>query len=193
MSLKTRLWVLGTVVVCAGMLFIGIFGGLMPQVVTAQSTTAIAGDIEDQNELLREQIAELESAEGGSSILNEQYADLVGAIPVSADTAAFLGELRQLQTVSGATVSDFTLSDPQSGDVETATESAGAQSSVSANIVKIPVNLVAVGTQQQVADFVHSLQTGPRFVLVHSVEISGTPEESIAVVEGDVFSIATRE
>lgn len=191
MNAKTRLWVFAAGAACVAVLLLGVFGGLMPHLVTASGTDSIAQSAETQNEVLREQIAELEAAGDGASQLQDQYAELVSAIPITADTAGFLNELQQLQTSTGATVANVTIEEYQAdaGATESSADTGDADDETGANVARLLVQLDATGTQQEVTDFVRTLQAGPRFVLVNDVEITGTVEESRAQVTGYLFSL----
>lgn len=171
MSLKTRLWVLGTAIVCGALILIGVVGGLLPQLQAAKSTNDLALNAEDLNMLQQVQLAQLQAAKENSGELSTQLTELRKAIPDTAASSAWVAELHLIERDSGALVSEFAVVAPLSGDAAAAPPAEGAPAATGPQ--QIPVTLKIVGdSRKQVAEFVRAVQAGDRFVLVQSVAIS---------------------
>lgn len=191
MSLKTRLWVLGTAIVCGALILIGVVGGLLPQLQAAKSTNDLALNAEDLNMLQQVQLAQLQAAKENSGELSTQLTELRKAIPDTAASSAWVAELHLIERESGALVSEFLVVPPLNGDAAGAQPADGE--AVAGGPQQIPVTLTVVGTsRKQVAEFVRDVQVGDRFVLAESVEISVDPAKDLvpwkAQLVGKVFA-----
>lgn len=193
MSTKTRLWVLGTAIICGALILLGIVGGLMPQLASASATNGLAEGAEQLNEVQRAQLSQLEAATENSDELESQLDELRLAIPDTAASADWIEALHGAEESSGTIVTDFAvispLSDPDAAKAappaaaETAPEGeAGDEAPVTAapetapqeaaGVSPIPITLTVEGnTRADVADFVRDMQAGDRLFIVTSVNI----------------------
>lgn len=183
MSTKTRAWVLGTIVVCAAVVLFGVFGGLLPQLSTALSTFSLASEQEARDDVLRAQLQALEESKADASRLEEQLAELQRAIPGSIDGAGFLRELEQLEAQTGAVVVVIGVTPPESVDA-----GAGAPGG-SGDAVAIPITIEAVGSADQVAEFVRGLQLGERLIAVDRVAMAASGDGVRGTITGAIFAL----
>ncbi|XPP25545.1 MAG: hypothetical protein ACNYNX_07770 [Leucobacter sp.] len=106
MSLKTRLWVLVTGLLCALLILYGVLAGLLPQLSSAALTREEAQGIDFVIQAQKTQLARLEEADRNTDALESDLAELELAIPASPEWSAFLRELQSLETRTGAAVSE---------------------------------------------------------------------------------------
>lgn len=205
MNARTRLWTLGVAVICAGVVLLGVVGGLMPQLTQAGSSYRILQDTRDRNEGMRSQIQELEAAETNIAELEAQYETMTAAIPAEADTSSLLRELQSLQEATGARVVDLALQGAEAveatGSGANAPTANGENNANGANgappagegagvtIDRIPLVLRLEGSPQQISAFVAALQSGERLVLADEFQLVATPDLSNGTVIGAVFTI----
>lgn len=196
MSTKTRLWVLGTVIVCGALILFGVAGGLMPQLASASSTNALADDAEQLNDIQRAQLTQLENAQKNIGELESQLEDLRKAIPDTAGSADWIAELHDAERASGVRVTAFDVQVPLSdetaaqaapaaeesadgGDAaaedssgESTAPSTDAEQPQASGASPIPITLVATGeSRADVAEFMRAIQAGDRLFAVQSVQI----------------------
>ncbi len=197
MSVKTRLWILGTVLVCGALVLLGVTGGLLPQMTSAATTEGLADSTEQQNESQQAQLTRLQNAKQNGDELASTLAELRIALPATAATSEWVGELGRIEKSTQAVVTAFSLPNPlvskESGEQAASDGTAGAETS--AGPQKIPFVMTASAPSlASVSDFVSALQTGDRLVLVGSVKISVQPgssaadEKWIAEIAGFMFA-----
>lgn len=199
MSAKTRLWILGTAVICGALVLFGLLGGLLPQLSAASSTSSLAQSAESQNEVQRTQVQALQAAEKRMPELSQELEALRAAIPDTADSADFVRELAELEASTGARIAKFEVKPPiedrGAGDGSTAgaapaAEGATADTAESADAaappadasvpavvgpLAIPFELEFIGSVDQVTAFVRGLQNGARLVEVNGTAIVSVP------------------
>lgn len=185
MSLKTRIWVLGTVLICGVLVLLGVLGGLLPQLTAARSTQILIGAAEMRNDAQRTQLAALVAAEPRRAVLTEQLAELREAMPATVASAAFARELHDIEGATGARVVRFSLLPPVAATTEVAAEApsdgtasdteaeAPEASAAAGGTITIPVSLEVSGGRDQVVEFARRLQLGSRLLTVDSVEQRG--------------------
>src|SRR5690606_19944830 len=113
--------------------------------------------------------------------LKEDLKDVQVALPPGDELSTFLGQLHELEGTSGVTLTRFAASD---GQVFVAAAGAATDPLITAqNFVPITIDLVAVGTRDQVIKFVSDLQYGKRLFLINKITVA-QDESDVIEVEG---------
>lgn len=181
MSAKTRIWVLGTALICGVLVLLGIVGGLMPQFAAA-ATTNLQSDTQAQlNEAQRGQLSRLQQAEETLDELSAELEELRKALPATAASADWVGELHGFEESSGARVTHFLVNAPISDEtasaeqppvVEEADQQAAEEPASASGLIPIPVSIeIAAPERSNAASFMQSIQTGERLFVVKSIDI----------------------
>ncbi|MBC9925918.1 MULTISPECIES: GspMb/PilO family protein [unclassified Leucobacter] len=215
MSAKTRLWVLGAGVVSAALILFGIIGGLLPQLAIASSTDDLAESAQIRNDAQVVQIQMLQQAEKNRAELEAVATELSGSLPATVASAELLRELETLALQSGVQLTSVTASSPVPPEVDpeaaaaeaaaaaaadTAGDGAGAEAAnaaepapaPAAGLTAIPLNVVAAGAPEALANFARALQTGQRLILVKQLDIvEGSEGASTATLDGLIFIAAS--
>lgn len=207
MSGKTRLWILGTAVICGALVIFGLFAGLLPQLSSAASTAGLALSAESQNDVQRTQLAALQAAEKRMPELTRELEELHAAIPDTAESADFVRQLAMLEETTGARVKAFEVKPPVedrgaadlnaapaapapeadasaegtsdgSGDAPAAGDVSATAGSTAVGPLAIPIELEIIGSAEQVTAFVRGLQNGERLIEVNGTSIANTPVEA---------------
>lgn len=109
----SRIWILGTVVLCLGILLLGWFAAVQPQLISALAAEVSRAEVESANAAHEEHLAELEEQFGSLASLEEQLEKLQRSVPPVAAMPAFVDELHALAAASGVSVREVTVADPQ--------------------------------------------------------------------------------
>lgn len=180
MSAKTRLWILGTVVLCAALVLFGVVAGLLPQLSAAASTDSLAENTSDLNTVQEARLAQLQNAKTRADELKAELAELRKAIPDAAVSSAWVEELHRIESASGVRVTDFTVASLAEGQgaqqsappADGATDASAAPAE--AGPQQIPITIAVEGKDRKsVADFVRRLQEGDRLVKVVALDVKG--------------------
>ena len=212
MSSRTRIWVLLTVVVCIGVLLIGVVGGLLPQLTAAGGTASLASDTEQRNENMRAHLEQLKDQESRIDDLSDEIEELRRAIPDTAGSADWAREIVELEQASGAVVTLFEVEPPletaagASGE-PVAPPAEGAEESdepavdpapdtdtapaAPAGTIVVPFMLTVTGDEAQTVEFVRMLQTGHRLVTVEIIDLHTSGDGWEAIITG-VFYVSQR-
>jgi len=199
MNVKTRLWILGTVIVCGALVLLGVTGGLLPQLTAATSTEMLAGSTEQQNEAQQAQLTRLQNAKQNGDELAATLSDLRKALPDTAASADWVSELRSIENLSKAAITEFKLPNPLAGAAGSAQASPPANGTAAGNTPAasgpqtIPFTLKVTGSSRaEVADFLRRLQTGDRLVLVSKVKLLKNEAAADGSTTGSGADSATR-
>lgn len=217
MSLKTRLWVLVTGLLCALLVLYGVLAGLLPQLSSAALTRGEAQSTGFVIQTQQTQLARLEEADRNADALASDLAELELAIPASPEWSAFMRELQALEALTGAVVSEALVqpgAEPQAvaanpaegnpadtnpAEASDAAVSPGAEGSGSSatsgtgataspsNLIEIPLTVTVTGTVDQVVGFLRGLQTSDRLLVIANLEIDSTGEVPRGTVNGFVY------
>ena len=178
MNVKTRLWILGTVLICGAFVLLGVTGGLLPQLTAATSTEMLADSTEQQNEAQQAQLTRLQNAKQNGDELAATLADLRKALPDTAASTDWVSELRSIENSSKAVVTEFKLPNPLLGAAGSAQANPPKDGAAAGNTTAasgpqtIPFTLKVTGSSRaEVADFLRRLQTGDRLVLISKVKL----------------------
>lgn len=181
MSAKTRIWVLGTALICGALVVLGIVGGLMPQFAVAAATNLQSDTQVQLNDSQREQLSRFQQAEETLDELSTELEELRKALPSTAASAEWVGEVHRFEESSGSRVTDFLVKAPisdqsaseeQAPAGEEADQQAGEEPASSGGLIPIPVSIEAVAPDRSSASsFMRSLQTGERLFVIKSVDI----------------------
>lgn len=188
MNLKTRLWVIGTVMFSALLVLLGVMGGLVPQLTQAASTFSLVAQQDETNELQRLQLQQLQLAQNNVTDLNEQLEQLTQAIPGTIDSSALLAELDALQAQTGALVSFLKIENPLAASQPADSSDEAEPSGQAAQ--EIPISMKVTGSQEEVAQFIQALQTGDRLITYTRVGFGqSSGGATIANVYATIYSL----
>ena len=197
MSTKTRLWVLGTAVLCAGLILFGLAAGLMPQLATAASTNQSVENQQMLNDLQRARLAQLQTARQNSAELESQLNELQAAIPGAGASVEWLEELRGIEAQTGALVKNYEVlalpsqqTEPDAAQGGDPAEAEAEARAPGAQVISVTLEVV-VDEKAAVAAFVRQVQEGSRLFLISSVEIVEEPSSTPpwrAKVEGTLYA-----
>lgn len=180
MSAKTRIWVLGTALICGALVVLGIVGGLMPQFAVAAATNLQSDTQVQLNDSQREQLGRFQQAEETLDELSTELEELRKALPSTAASAEWVGEVHRFEESSGSRVTDFLVKAPISDQsasaeqtpVDESDQQAGEEPASSGGLIPIPVSIEAVAPDRSSASsFIRSLQAGERLFVIKSVDI----------------------
>lgn len=178
MSMKTTLWMFGTIILCGVLILVGVTMGLLPQFAAAKSTESLAQSTEDTNVIQQAQLAQLQAAKDNSGELSTQLMELRKAIPDLAASSALVEDLRGFEVESGARITEFLVKTPLNGDEAAAAapadpEADPAAAASAAGPQQIPFTIsVEAATRKEVMEFVRELQAGDRLILGETVVLS---------------------
>lgn len=119
-SNKARTWTIGTAVVVVLVLVAGWFLAVSPLYAEAGETRDQTASVEDQNELLRVQNAELRAQFRNLDETRAELAEYQVGIPIEPDLSDFQREIDRIATASGVLVTDIQVSQAQVADTTAA-------------------------------------------------------------------------
>ncbi|PWC06733.1 hypothetical protein [Mycetocola zhujimingii] len=108
---KYKLWVLGLAVVMVGILAMGWFVGVDPQLQAKAAADEQRVSVEAQNDATVQTIAKLKGDFESIDALRAELAGLRSSIPADGDLPAFLTQLDTLAAESGTTVTSLTVAE----------------------------------------------------------------------------------
>lgn len=106
---KTRIWVIAASIVMAGILALGWFTGIDPQLKAKAASDQERASVEAQNEATELAIATLKGDYENIEALRAELARLRTSIPATGNMPAFLTQLDNLSKASNATVTTLTV------------------------------------------------------------------------------------
>lgn len=108
---KTKIWILGSAIVMVGILALGWFVGVDPQLKAKASTDEQRSSIEAQNTATELTIVKLKKDFETIDDLKTQLAGLRGSIPADGELPSFLTQLDTLAAASNSKVTSLTVSE----------------------------------------------------------------------------------
>ena len=172
---RNRVWVIGAVCAMVGIVVMGWFVGISPELAAVASTNQNRIIIMNQNRVSEMLLARLKQDYLGIDALKTRIASLQVAVPTSAQLSTFVTELNLLAARHRVTIKAIAISDAQ--PYTTPPVPPVGTNSVKApvltnpkitptNFVVIPIQISITGAFGEVLDFVHEVQVGPRLFLV---------------------------
>lgn len=191
-----------------GILAMGWFVGVDPQLQAKASTDEQRVSVEAQNTATELAIAKLKGDFESIDELRTELASLRGSIPAGGELPAFLTQLDTLASESATSVTSLTVSEaieytapatsvvvepvePVEGDNSVETDAAASvpetpetptvltDARITAeNFVAIPITVTVKGDRDGARSFVDKLQHGPRLFMATQITISPEGEES---------------
>lgn len=172
MTLDNRLWAVITAIVCIATLALGWFVGVEPRLAAAARSLAQQLTVDQQNEVALLDIARMQAARDDIDTLSATLADLRRVVPPGVDGTGFIKALDgiifahgvQLDEIAIATPAPYAVP-PEGDDLAPFTHPLITNQ----NLVVVPVSVRVVGSNDQVLDFLASLQKMERLILVNEV------------------------
>ena len=106
-----RIWVLGSAMVMVALVAGGYFLGISPMLASAAASDSARTGVQQQNAGYEAELASLKTAYEGIATRRIELVAAQVIVPSVVDDPSFVGELHELQAVSGATIAGFTVSD----------------------------------------------------------------------------------
>lgn len=198
---KTRLWVIGTTLFCAGIIAISAFAGPIPQLTDPNNQLQLAKAAEQQNDDLEARLQELSAPQSDAAVGTADPEKLRTAIPATDDNKQLLQMLAALESSTGVKVTGFTSGDATAAMPEEeapAAETSDAEAEdgddpdnpaadlegsvpVAPAVQMVPFTLNFSSPSQQAAiSLIDSLQFGGRLITVDMATFSsnGSAESS---------------
>jgi Tfp pilus assembly protein PilO len=217
-SLGHQLKVLITVVLMIAVVAGGWMLGVQPALAASFAANDARTEVRSQNDAIRAELAALQAAEAELPTLEADLAKLNASIPLTDDSSALLDGIHDLADAAGVVVDGITLEDPQpyAPPVAAAPAAAPVEGEAGttpvttapavdplqptsdpritpANFVLVPVSVSVSGSLDDVLDFVHGVQAGPRLFLVNKLasaaDAEGDGSKVAATVGGFVYAL----
>lgn len=177
--MNNRMWLLIAAVVSVGVLLIGWFVGISPELDKKAAAEEQIANVEQQNAGIQVVINQLTADNAKMDEFEAELKELQVALPPGGELSTFLGQLHQLEITSGVVVKSFSAgSGMPFVAVPNGTDTVVSPLVTSANFIVIDVQLNVTGTRQEVLDFVQALQLGDRLFLINSLSVQGGDEVS---------------
>lgn len=109
---KNRMWILGSAIVMVGVLVLGWFIGIQPQLAAKALNDVQRYSVEAENDATEAALAVLKADFDNIEALRTELATLRGSIPAVAGISAFLTEVQAIQDASDTTVTSISVADP---------------------------------------------------------------------------------
>lgn len=207
---RSRLWIIGSVLVIMALIALGWFVGISPKLTEANQADTERQSIETVNAAHAATLAKLEVLDEQLPDLEETLAELRKALPDDAAISTLLGQLNSIAEQNGVQLTSFTAeapaefaaavpqpvsSDPGGTNPAAETEPTAAVpaaavapvSAGSSEFITIPVNVTITGAALGVAGFIESLQFGDRLVLVTDLQITTDASGGTSSIDGFIY------
>ncbi|MBG6238964.1 Tfp pilus assembly protein PilO [Mycetocola sp. CAN_C7] len=198
---KTKIWILASAIVMVGILALGWFVGVDPQLKAKASTDEQRISVEAQNTATELTIVKLKKDFETIDDLKTQLAGLRGSIPAEGQLPSFLTQLDTLAAASNSKVTSLTVSEaipytapatsvaPVEEPVDSEGEAPDADAAAEPeapdvpdtitdpritpeNFVAIPVEVQVEGDRDAARAFISELQHGPRLFMATNITIA---------------------
>ena len=175
----SRIWIMVSALLSIGILALGWFIGIAPKLNEMSAANDQRETVEAQNQLHELRLATLKADFERIDELREELAAIHVQLPPGDDLSTFVGLLDQLETASGATITQISVADAM--PYIAAPQAIKTSERVTrTNFIVIPVTMAIKGTRAQVLNFVSTLQFGEeqRLYLVQNFTLAqeGTQE-----------------
>ena len=193
---KTRLWIIGSVLVMVVIGALGWIVGIQPQLDAATAASAQTAQVESGNAIKATLLAKMKKDSENLPKLKQQLADLSASVPSTADWPTFSDELSGFATSSGVVIVASTQGDgkpyslPQADGAAAAPAAGGSGSGSTATPTPTPSSTPAPTATPAPAPVVgappvtSALITGENFTVVPvSVTARGGEKELLAFIE----------
>ncbi|WP_157157211.1 type 4a pilus biogenesis protein PilO [Diaminobutyricimonas sp. LJ205] len=215
---RSRLWIVGSVMVMVALVALGWFVGIAPKLAEASAADQERTSVANANLVHEALVGELKRLNDDLPVLQAELAEVRKAMPDDPAIATLLGQLNELANGSGVVITSFTASTP--ADVvsvpvaappagETPADGAPADGTAAAaaapsttpapvtiagsQFVSIPVSISVNGDPANAASFIKSLQFGERLVLITDLTMTAPTEEAVGVSTFNGFIYVLRD
>lgn len=206
---RSRLWIIGSVLVIVALVALGWFAGISPKLAEARQADTERESVATVNAAHEATLAKLKKLNDSLPELEKELAELRKALPDDAAISTLLGQLNSIAEQNGVQLTSFTAESPAEfaaavptpvatdpGDgatapAPTAPSAAGAiiapVAAGSSEFVTIPVNVTVVGPALGVAGFIESVQFGDRLLLVTDLSITTDASGGTSSIDGFIY------
>jgi len=173
--MNNKIWLVAAGIVSVGVLLMGWFLGVSPQLDEMNSAAAQKESVIAQNAAIQASIDTLRQESEQIDELKQELTDMQIALPPGDELSTFLGQLHDLEDLSGVVLTSFSASDGEAFQpIENGTGSIVSPLVTPENLIVITIDLKVEGTRAQVLDFVSALQQGERLFLVNSLTVQSS-------------------
>lgn len=189
--MNNKFWMLLAAILSVAVLLMGWFLGVSPKFDEMNAANLQRTNVEAQNASFQKTIDELKKESEKIDDLRDQLGDLQIALPPGDELSTFLGQLHELEGISGVALTSFTASNGE--PFAPAPNKSGTTVNplvTPDNFIVITINLKVAGTRAQVLDFVDALQYGDRLFLVNSLTVqrgSDSEDSYTGTITGFVY------
>lgn len=159
---------------------VAVFVGLLPAVRTIVAMRAEMSDIAEKNEALRVKSTLLESID--EDTYNKYLKELSYAVPSDKSLSSLFTTIDGLSTLTGVTLSDFTLTKPGNISTESAKRLTNEEKKVGS--IFLPFTLTVTGTYDQIHKFMEQSIAVRRFFRVRYFDIYFGKSDAISAHMG---------
>ncbi|TAL42154.1 MAG: hypothetical protein EPN91_09080 [Salinibacterium sp.] len=110
---SSRIWILGTALVAVGIVLLGYFLGISPQISAGFDARSQRATVDEENKVHRKELARLREQFASIDAMEQQLADLQVAVPSDIALARFVGELNRASATNQVSFDAMTVGDAQ--------------------------------------------------------------------------------
>ena len=194
-----RLWIIGTVIVIALMLFGTYILAVAPLIASASANAAETTSVRAQNAAHEVTLADLKEKFANIDELEKQLKEVQEAVPPTAAQSPLVDEIGDIALANGVTVQVMTFGDPTAyvaGDSTDPEVQAAAAGLSSGNFLVIPLEMTIEGPVSNALDFLDDLQHGKRLFLAYNVTFEGATDDPAVdlarlAIKGQIFVLTS--
>ena len=215
---KTRLWMIGAVLVTVVIVALGWVVGISPQLDQARTADAERMGVEATNQIHEATLVELRELDENLPELESELADLRAALPDDAAIATLLGQLNSIAQQNGMQLTSFTADAPAefataeepvapvvpadaSAEADAPTDAPATTPAAPAapvpagtsGFISIPVSVTVSGSGAGLSGFIESLQFGERLFLATDLSITNDGGGSTSTIDGLIYVMQVPE
>lgn len=193
---QSRLWTVGAVLLIFGLLAGTWFLGVAPRLSEAGEADTARQQAESLNTLHRQTLAALQADFERLEEILDELAEAQTLVPEGQELSAFITEVGELAGRNGVQVTDISFESAAAYEVPDEAEGdylATATRLAQGGYYVTPVRIdIAVSQRVSVVNFIHSLQTGERLILIHEAEFlsDGIGLGGTVSIKGQLFGLA---
>lgn len=206
---RTKLWIAAIALVAVVVVLLGWFTGIEPQLAEARKADDERASVATVNQAHEQTVLTLRKLDDRLPELKKELAALRVALPSDPAVSTLLGQLNELalknsvgiESITAGTPLELTPATPvPEAAAPTPADSAGPESAageptpdapaavpVTTDLVSIPVTVIVTGDVGPMADFLKSVQFGPRLFLVTDIVIDIESAGGKMTVDGLVY------
>jgi hypothetical protein len=175
---NNRIWILGTAVVCIGVILVGWLIGIQPRIASISSNNLALIESQGRIQENRAKLEALKKQYSNLDAVRTELAELRVALPADGDYQAFIEELSSLANESNSSLTGYAWSAPSYyiAPVEGSKTDKTVVPTDPNSLLVIPITIQAQSTSlESLLKFLNGVQFGDRLVLIASYSIIPAP------------------